>query len=42
MARGLTLQRASRDKKLEARVLRVLASAAWDRGDLEHAVTLSR
>jgi hypothetical protein len=42
IARGLTLQRANRDKRLEARVLRVLASAAWDRGDLEHAVTLSQ
>src|SRR5262245_1273578 len=37
-----TLQRTIKDKKLEARILRVLACATWDRGDLEYAIALSR
>ena len=42
LARGSTLRRTVSDKTLISRILRVLASATWDRGDLEHGVILSR
>ena len=40
--RGSLLQRTITDKALVSRILRVLAGAAWDRGELEHAIALSR
>src|SRR4051812_42792225 len=39
---GSLLQRTITNKKLLSRVLTILASAAWDCGDLEHAVSLSK